>query len=353
VIVVIGLAAVITARAPGRTGTSPAGGTSSAPAGLAPKFMVMVVEPAHAKPGMSSSVDVQVAATGQELATVKSPAGTSWSAVASTGDNQTFVLAANPLHGPHVGWTCSSSLHQLRLTASGRVAGLASLNVPTVAGGIFAGDLRASADGQTVAYAASTCPQNAAGKEVIGVISTATGHATQWTMPARWFMGGSISLSADGSLIGLGVPNAADAASNFRPSGPEPGVWVLRASSPPGTVTQRGREVVKISRSTPLGPVALSADGTQVYVNTHVSLSPKQNGDDLAVYGVSTGARLRMVRAGWHSLVSVMSTDPGTGHAVFWDVYSPSPIEMDLATGKITALSPDVPPHAPIDDVAW
>lgn len=90
-----------------------------------------------------------------------------------------------------------------------------------------------------------------------------------------------------------------------------------------------------------------------MYVNTEVSLSPRQFGDDLTVYSVATGARLRVVRAGWHELVSVMSTDPGARHAVFWNGYGASPAEMDLATGRITPLAPDVPLHAPIDDVAW
>ena len=145
---------------------------------------------------------------------------------------------------------------------------------------------------------------------------------------------------------------AGDALSNFHPSGPGPGVWVLPADSAPGTVAQRGREVVKVPRSTPIGPIALTTDGTQVYVNTNVQLSAKQGADDLAVYSVATGARLRMVRAGWKALVQEMSTDPDVTHALFWDVYS-SPADLDLATGKLTMLSAHLPRHALVDDAAW
>jgi hypothetical protein len=339
----------MTAHSQQVAGTSAQSAADAIDAG--PRFTVMVVEP-NTGPGRPSFLHVQASATGQTLATVQPRAGTSWSAVASTGDSQAFVLAANPLHGPHAGWTCSSTLYRLQLTASGQVGSLTPLDAPAVNGGIFAGGLRASADGQTIAYAASMCPQTAAGQEAIGVIGTATGRATQWTMPARWFMGGSISLAADGSLVGLGVPNGGDAASHFRPSGPEPGVWVLRASSAPGTVTQRGREAVRIPRSTPLGPVALSADGTQVYVNTRVQLSARQGADDLAAYSVATGARLRMVRAGWKALVQEMSADPDATRALFWGVYS-SPAAMDLATGKLTMLSAHLPRHALVDDAAW
>lgn len=352
VVVAIGVAAVITALAPGRAGgTGPAGGRGPA-GGAAPRFMVMVVEP-NTTPGLPNSLRVQAAATGQDVATVKAPAGMSWSAAAATGADQAFVLAAIPLHGSHAGWICRSSLYRLRLTASGQLASLTPLNGPAVNGGIVAGGLRASADGETVAYAASLCPQTVKGQEAIGVVSTVTGHVTQWTMPVTWYLGrGSISLSADGRLIGLGIPNAGDALSNFHPSGPEPGVWVLPADSAPGTVAQRGHEVVRISRSTPIGPIALSSDGTQVYVNTSVQLSARQGADDLAAYSVTTGARLRMVRAGWKALVQEMSTDPDVTHALFWDVYS-SPVAMDLATGKLTMFSAHLPRHALVDDAAW
>ena len=38
-----------------------------------------------------------------------------------------------------------------------------------------------------------------------------------------------------------------------------------------------------------VGDRSTAEDVVQVYVNTHVSLSARQNGDDLAVYGVSAG----------------------------------------------------------------
>lgn len=154
-VVAIGLVAVITAASHGRMAGTGSAASRAALAGTAPKFMVLVVDPGPAAPGTSSSLHVQVAATGRGLATVPSPAGTSWTAVTATGNNRDFVLAANPPSGQ----SCRSSLYRLRLTGSGKVASLTPLSVPTVTVGIMAGGLRASADGTTVAYAAMLCPQ--------------------------------------------------------------------------------------------------------------------------------------------------------------------------------------------------
>ena len=99
----------------------------------------------------------------------------------------------------------------------------------------------------------------------------------------------------------------------------------VNLDSAPGTVAQRGREVVKVPRSTPIGPIALTTDGTQVYVNTNVQLSAKHGRRRPGRLQRRHGRPAPDRPGGWKALVQEMSTDPDVTHALFWDVYSSRP----------------------------
>jgi len=352
--------AVVLPRVLGSTGTAPASSapTTSAPSvatGPPPKFMVIATN-VTGNPGSyrSAPLQVQDAATGRVVSTVRTPQpGTVWGAAAAVTGN-TFVLAAKPEAGPEPG-ACYTLLYKLTLTAAGTPASLKPLDVPRISGYVPFNGLAASADG-TVAYSSVSCPSTVNGTTTIAVIDTATARTKRWTIPTAFFMTGGLSLSADGRVLALGVPGATYVPVSERstPIPTVPSVWVLRTDSAAGPIAQRARRVVTLAGESELtGSVLISADGSTVYVVTDYTQTARQIASRVAAYDVATGTLLRTVRTGWHMLVQGMSADPGVDHAVVWGAYYTEPVEIDLATGQVHTPPATLPHGFSTTAVAW
>jgi len=326
------------------------------PAGPAPKFIV-VAAAVLGTPGSyrSAPLQVQDAATGHVVATVRAPqAGTAWT-IATAVTGTTFILAAEPEIGPVPG-QCYTLLYTLKLTAAGAPASLTSLDVPRIPGYVPPNDLAASANG-TVAYASEQCPASIAGSMTIAVIDTAA-RTTKWTVPVARFIDGGLALSADGKMLALGFANDNYVPVSVSHSGSThyfaPSVWLLRTDSLPGPITQRAHRVVTLSGESQLnGALLISADGSTVYVATDDAQTARQIATKVAAYDVATGRLLHVVRTGWHLLVTNISADPGVDHAVVWGPYSTEPVEINLATGQVHTLRASLPDGRVTYGAAW
>jgi hypothetical protein len=352
--------AIVLPRVLGGTKATPAPSTPvsstavpSTPTGPPPKFMVVAPD-VTGTPGAyrAAPLQVQDAATGRVVSTVRAPqAGTAWAIVTAVTSN-TFILAAEPEDG-----ACYTLLYKLKLTAAGAQASLTPLDVPRVSGYVPPNALVASADG-TVAYASEQCPSTIEDAMKIAVIDTATARTTQWTVPVARFTGGGLALSADGKVLALGFGN-----NNYVPVSPPhtesppyfaPSVWLLRTDSLPGPVMQRARRVVTLSGESQLsGAVLISADGSTVYTVTDYAQTAQQGATKVAAYDVATGALLRVVRTGWHLLVTEISADPGVDHAVLWGSGITEPVEIDLATGQVQTPKASLPHGYSTVGAAW
>jgi hypothetical protein len=352
VVVAVG-AALIVPRVYRGTGTAPTLSTP-APVGPAPKFMVIATSVAgsSATEVQYAPLQVQDAATGRVVSTVPTPqANTMWTAAASVNDN-TFILAAEPkLTG------CYTLLYKLTLTTTGTPASLTPLDVPRISDQILNETLTASANGM-VGYASVPCPSSVDGTTTIGIIDTATAQARRWTIPTGAFITGGLALSADGSVLALGIPD-----SNFVPvanlaTAPPrlyiSSVWVLRTDSAPGPIEQRAQQILTLPNDSELtGSLLISSDGSTVYVVTDYRQTARQFASRVAAYDVATGDLLRVVRTGWHLLVQGISADPAVDHAVVWAEGLPEPEELDLATGQVHVPPASLPRGFSPDDVAW
>lgn len=349
VLVAVG-SAVLVPHLSGGTRTAP---VPSTPTGTAPKYMVIATTVNGSRGAWQTApLQVQDAATGRVVATVRAPrTGTAWgAAVAVTGN--TFILAAEPESGPEPG-ACYTLLYKLTLTASGTPASLTPLDVPRISGYVAYNDLAASANGM-VAYSSVQCPSSVLGTTTIAVIDTATAQTTRWTMPTASFVTGGLALSADGRVLALGVPDSNVLTGSGSAHTAVPAVWVLQTDSAPGSIAQRARQAVTLSGESELtGSLVISADGSMVYVVTNYQQTARQLASRIAAYDVATGALIRVVRTGWHLMISGINADPGVDHAVVWGGYFTEPVEIDLATGQVHTPAGSLPHGFATTAVAW
>jgi hypothetical protein len=318
------------------TGTTPA---PAAPAGSPPEFMVIATDVASGGP---APLRVQDAATGRMVATVSTPqADTIWTAVADTGNDSTFILAAAPKIGG-----CSTLLYKLTLTAAGAPASLTPLDVPRISGFVSFNDLAATANG-IVAFATYPCAEPADTTTIVGIIDTATAQIKRWTIPPGWFISGDLSLSADGGKLAFGIPGTSASEPGI------PGVWVLSTSSVSGAVVQRAHRIARPpSASIFTGPVLISPDGSTVYIVTSYKTATRYI-SRVAAYDAATGHLRRIVRTGWQMQVELMSADPDVDHAVAWNARTAEPAELDLITGQVRSPRFSLPRGFFAASVAW
>jgi len=251
----------------------PAGGQAGALAG-APKFFAGVAEG-------RTVVNIYRSATGRVAAFVRPPGHLRvFRAVSRLGSDRAYVVAAATNNG------CTTRLYRFTIDSRGRPSGLTPLSVPQVTGVV--GELAGSAGGTVLAYTASgpCLPHGPRAHWRAGVIRLATGQVTTWTYPMetgrRSTSLGSLSLTADGSMLGL------DAGPDGRIAGVED-AWALPTSSPGGPLTRHARKVLHLRNG--VFRVLLSSTGAQAYVET--SSSARGAPVLLDLYSTTTGQRIR------------------------------------------------------------
>jgi len=272
VAVIVVTAAVVTPKL--LAGPTP-GGQAGALAG-APKFFAGVANPSEHFPP-STVLKIYRSATGRVAASVRPPSPEhEFAAVGRLGNDRTYVAAAVTSFG-----ACTTQLYRFSIDARGRLSQLTPLSVPQVTGIVL--ELASSADGNVLAYIAigsSRCVLH--GRDQAGVIHLATRQVTTWSYGWRATAFSSVSLTADGSVLGLasgpGDPSVASAA------------WVLSTSAPAGPLARRARKVLHLR--TGVYRVVLNNTGSQAYVETGPT-SGRRGVVVLGVYDITTGRRVR------------------------------------------------------------
>ena len=285
-IIVVAIPATI-----GMLGHAPPPAAGHQPAGLAghPKFFAGVTENPPGQIPSATVVNIYRSATGRVAASIRPPKPYhDFVAVSRLGGDRTFVAAATTAFSPN---PCTAHLFQFSIDRQGHPSGLTPLSVPQITTGRMA-ELVSSADGKTLAFTASGC---APGLE-IGLINLATGQTTTWIVPHRDLGAGSLSLTADGSRLGLMVAPI--------PGYPTTNAYVLPTDSPPGPLMRHARKVLHVP--TGILRVVLSNNGAQAYVET---VSSRGGPLVLSQYSTTTGQRVR--------LVGQLGRPAGRSYAVF------------------------------------
>jgi hypothetical protein len=222
-------------------------------------------------------LNIYRSATGRMAASFRPPSPDhDFAAVARLGSDQTYVAAAvTSFHD-----ACTTRLYRFTIGPAGRPSPLTPLSVPRVTGAV--GELVGSADGNVLAYTASgRCAPR--GRHLVGLIHLATRHVTTWSYGlgnGEPTIFGSLSLNADGSLLGFtgGPIRSAN-------------VWVLPTTSPPGPLTRHARRVMRLR--TGVFRVVLGNAGSLAYVETQSR--PRGSALVVGLYGTATGKRIRLV----------------------------------------------------------
>ena len=225
------IVAVVTVAGPPAAGPV----TTAAPAGVLLAAAVTTAPPAPAAargmPQLFVVADhgrpvavVRDSVTGRPVSTVDLPAGTDpkLTQVTSAGDDRTFVLAVFSL-------SRGTRFYELRITPSGRPAGLARLAIPPLPAGEAADAIALTPDGTRLAVAIQTAGQQGE----IEVITLATGAVRTWTT-MRAGMPQTLSWDAAGRRLAYfwtGTGPGAD------------GLWLLDTSAP-GTGLLSGRRIL-------------------------------------------------------------------------------------------------------------
>jgi Tol biopolymer transport system component len=290
-----------------------------------PKFLIADV--IGARP-----FEIRDAATGALVAHLTSPARSGRSAVdttsVATADGRHYVMAVYTTR------PCRSRLYQFQLDDRGQPSAVTPLARPAVPGEVY--DLAVSGNGQKIAYATIACTgESKPPPPYLAVTNLVTQRTTRWTLPADG-PAGSVSLTADGSLLcySVGQPSV---------------VRIIPAGSAPGPAAALGRTVV---RAADVGPhlyisfAVVSPDGGAVYFTTYPYRDGifSSSGGQVRVQDLATG-RSRLVHAP-AGKAGVIAADPSARHLLLQiqthqrliNRQPPLLARLDLATGKVTYL---------------
>ena len=335
-----------------RTATTPAASTPAA-SGEQPPFILMqdVVGPPN-------PYEVRSAVTGKLIEILDPPRpGTQWLGATAAGTGRTFVLIAGSPSGVQATDTCRWNAYKLRLTTTGTVASLTSLNVPGTPdnGSISISAPVLSADGSTLAYIATKCSNvvQPHDQDTIVVASHGTIHRYSIAVPSpdnrNTDFIDSLSLSADGSELSY----VADDNTFSYPTTPG-GAWVLSTSAPSAPAAQRAHEI--FTDNTRHGPWAnafmLSPDGSTGYLLARTG-GPYTLGYVLSVYDPRTGALLRTLHT-WRNLQFQTGTEAiGGDRALIWGWDPNQATEVNLVTGAAGPYLPRALAKVAVTGVAW
>jgi hypothetical protein len=298
----------------------------------------------------SAPLVVQAAGTRHVTGTVPAPPHTTWRAVAATGSDRTFVVAATDLT------SCRTRIYSLTVTAAGAPARLAPFG-SAIAGGLTSDDsLTASANGQVVAYGLTNClPRVSTGVifDSIGLMH-ADGTATSWDLPSSSSIG-SLSLSGNGEMILFEYIDLLPAGSAPGSSAQTSAVRLLAAGSPgspSGNAVTSSRLIVTGQGATSPASAAISSDGTTLYITLRLGTGPR-TAITLVEYGIDgTPGRTLHTWSGVTGEYPAAMTQGGDKLLV-WGIYQPGTFEVDLATRKTTPFWMYTPDGEFPESVAW
>ncbi len=340
------IVATLTLVVPKLLAGPPAGRTGGGLAG-APRFFAGVNDASRGS-SPSTVLSIYRSATGRVVASLRPPGPDhDFTAVARLGSDQTYVVAA--ITGFHRA-ACTTRLYRFTIGPGGQPSRLTPLSVPQVTGTV--GELTGSADGNVLAYTAHLGGCAPGGGPLVGVIHLTTRHVTTWSYRSggqRSEIFGSLSLNADGSLLGFAggpiqpLPFGSQAA------------WVLPTSSPPGSLTRHARRVahprIGVFR------VVLDNTGSLAYVETE---SRPRGPVVIELYDVATGKRIRLVGRlgpGRLQMAEVTVSLDATGRYLLGYGYRDSHqvAEMNLRTGHLVTIRVARPPYldAAYTTAAW
>jgi len=264
--------------AAGRSTSASSGPTSSAPAtGAMPAYFVDDVQSAGAVSG--GILQVRSSVTGRLADSPPIQA----LAVAPLSAPGTFAIARL------LGQGCATALYRITLSAAGIPGPLIRFG-PAIRGQVVA--MATDADGGVIGYTAQPCGSKsatgAAPAGYLGVLGVRSGTVRSFGSVDVYGTGSisaaSLSLSADGGLLAF-----AGAITGTGGSAVERGVWLLRTTSPAGTLRERGRLVLASPAAGPvLASAILSPDGASFDL-CDVTTSQTAPTDEIAAYRTSSG----------------------------------------------------------------
>jgi hypothetical protein len=195
------------------------------------------------------------------------PAAQRTLSVSRLGDDQTFVAAGFDRDA------CVTHLWKFSIDPAGKPGTATPLSVPQLSGDVA--ELASSADGTMLAFSLSGCHPN---DLEIGVINLATGQVTRWRNPG---VGGSLSLTADGSLLGFAISQDDSSPSK---------AWTIPTDTPAGPLLSHAHQVPGLGANAERA--ILSPSGDQLYVEAQ---SQPKGPVTLSQVTTSTGALVRQV----------------------------------------------------------
>src|SRR5690349_13273087 len=264
-------------------------------------------------------------ANGAPAGTLTFPAGQDVESLARLGADQSFVAASFDRSA------CVSHLWKFTIDSAGKPGSLSPFSVPQVSGDLEA--LASSADGSTVAFTVEPCK---GGDQQIEVVRQATGTVhrhradggvTRWNSSTPT---GSLSLTADGSVLGFVVFQSDDQGNSLSRA------WTLSTTAHGGPLLRRAHQVPGPAGNT--DQAVLSPSGDQIWTEAGNGQGPAT----LILATTSSGAQVRQVtqlsdgggrlaldNSGQHMLA--YGGNPGPGHA---DVD-----QIDLGSGQTSTLT--------------
>jgi len=303
---------------------------SSGPTQGVPQYYVTVNIVPGAPP--LNSLVVRATATGAVVGTIDPPAGTSFTAIAATAGDRTFITALSPTSSSCV---VETQIDQFQLDDQGVPGPLTPLNISIPANNVEPGTLSITPDGSTIAYATSLCTRTQ-----VGVIDLATGHVATWLGPSFDQNTMGLSLSPDGSLLAYETESYLGGNT----------VAILRTSAPGGSAVARSQVVSRTAAWAALGD-----NGTALYTCT-------ANPSATVGYGMQAlaGGSQRVI-ASWRDLPYPQcwaSMDPSGGYLLVQYPVSVKgasdwvqPAVLNLRTGQLRLIT--APAYYGPADVAW
>ncbi|MGH3400327.1 MAG: hypothetical protein ACRDPO_37160 [Streptosporangiaceae bacterium] len=311
------VAAIVAAVALVSSASSPVGpavrSRAAAPGGPvrpAPRYLVGLLR---------NALGVYDAATGQRITVITPPrGGLEFDGAAATSNDRVFVVAASSQHHG-----CYTDLYRLSLTAGGRLAGLAPLAVPRVAGAMLGSSaLTASASGQVIGYSAGHCT---GGHGWAGVIRLASRQVRRWSLTSEGLF--SLSMSPDGQMLFF---------DDSQVYGGDGTIRALPTSARPGPVMRRARIVLPASSGVDQTGTVAVADSGKILLGCREN----QGQAVLASYAAATGRELAVLHTWRHvdTAPCEISVTPSGGYVLVTDIGSGLGSRLDLYTGRARAI---------------
>jgi hypothetical protein len=316
--IVLAVALVSSGRSAVGPVAGPRPGAPGGPVQPAPPFFVGL---------LNNGLGVYNAETGRRIAVITPPARGVWfHAAAATSNDRVFIVATSHKNST----PCYISLYRLTLTSAGRLAGLAPLAVPRVAGSLQNDTgLTASPSGQFIGFAANDC---AKAHSQAGLINLASGQVRRWPATTETLL--DLSISPGGQTLFFDNPL------NYGGDGT---IRALAASARPGPLLRQARIVLPASSGVDQTGSAAVAGRGKILLGCRETRGVAV----LTSYAAATGRELAVVHTWRHAgdAGCMISVTPSGGYVLAANVGHGLGSRLDLYTGRATPIAggPDQP----------